>query len=449
MKFRLLRILSYALRKLRLPNDAESIALSTERIRESASISGVNLWVLLIAVFIACLGLNIDSVTVVIGAMLISPLMGPISAIGLGLGINDWNLVKQAGKNMLLAALLSLCTSTIFFSISPMKDAGEMLLNHTSPSLFDVLIALFGGLAHVMASSSKLRSANAIAGVAIATTLMMPLCTTGYAISVGEIRYVAGAMYLFFINSVFIAAATFFMVNIFRYPKVSFATASLKKQTRNIISTILIVTFVPSIYLTYHIVNRYFFEQRANRFIKEQVQDNNHFVITKRLIYSRNKPRIELSMLGQNIDSSRYLKLCSKMEKYNLKNVGLVFYQGEDTKSATKDYFDQVSTNLETNKATVKMMATQLDSLQKLEMARLAVDTMEIHFANLIAADSLPLKSVKIKPEISYNVLNQSKDTLWLAQITVDGNPNNNQRKIIEERLKEALKTEQFNLELK
>ncbi len=441
MTIRVLRVLTYLRKKLRLPNDQESIQLSTERIRDSAEIAGVNLWVLVIAIFIACLGLNTDSVTVVIGAMLISPLMGPISAIGLGLGINDWELVKKALRNLLVAAILSLITSTIFFSISPMKDAGQMLLSQTSPSLYDVLIAFFGGLASVMASSSKLRASNVIPGVAIATTLMMPLCTVGYGISIGEWRHIAGAIYMFFINSVFIGTATFIMVNLFGYPKVNIADAKKRKRSRAIIGTLLVLTFIPSVYLTYHIVTRYFFERNANTFIKNEVQTKEHFVITKRLLYNRNKPRIELSMLGQNIDSVEYNGLVRKMGKYNLPHASLTLYQGEDARVAAKTYFDQISSGLEMNNAAIQGLYKRMDSLQKIANEFQYADSLELQIGKLLYAVDTGLQKVTVTSKISYNIPAAKKDTLWLVDLDFLQSPSVNNRKKMTDLISEKVAT--------
>jgi uncharacterized hydrophobic protein (TIGR00271 family) len=446
MTIRVLRLLTYLRKKLRLPNDPESIRLSTERIRDSAEIAGVNLWVLVIAIFIACLGLNSDSVTVVIGAMLISPLMGPISALGLGLGINDWELIKKALRNLIVAALLSLITSTLFFIISPMKDAGQMLLSQTSPSMYDVLIAFFGGLASIMASSSKLRASNVIPGVAIATTLMMPLCTAGYGISIGEWRYIIGAIYMFFINSVFIGAATFLMVNLFGYPKVNINDSKKRKHTRVVIASLLIITFIPSVYLTYHIVTRYFFEKNANAFIKNEVQDKDHFVITKRLLYNRNKPVIELSMLGLNIDSVQYKDLVKRMPGYFLGHVSLILFQGEDTRTAAKSYFEQISSGLEMNNAAIQNLYRRVDSLQKITSHQHHIDSMEFKIAGLVHAVDTSVQTVRVSSLITYNIGTGKKDTSWTAQLQFPQNPAPADRIKMNELVREKLRLQNLQL---
>ena len=171
-------------------------------ISKNVEFKGANLWILIFAILVASVGLNVNSTAVIIGAMLISPLMGPIMGVGLAAGINDFELLKKSLKNLGIAIAISIITSTIYFSFTPLNDAQSELLARTEPSIWDVLIALFGGLAGIVAGSRKEKS-NAIPGVAIATALMPPLCTAGYGLATGNVYYFFGAFYLFFINSVF------------------------------------------------------------------------------------------------------------------------------------------------------------------------------------------------------------------------------------------------------
>ena len=173
-----------------------------ESITKSVEFKGINVWVLVFAIFIASIGLNVDSAAVIIGAMLISPLMGPIMGIGLGAGIYDFELIKKAGRNLLVMMVISLITSTTYFLISPLREAQSELLARTTPTIWDVLIALFGGLAGIVATSTK-EKGNVIPGVAIATALMPPLCTAGFGLATGNMYYFGGALYLFFLNEHF------------------------------------------------------------------------------------------------------------------------------------------------------------------------------------------------------------------------------------------------------
>ncbi|MEG1405934.1 MAG: DUF389 domain-containing protein, partial [Alistipes sp.] len=159
---------------------------------------GVNLWVLIFATLIASLGLNVNSAAVIIGAMLISPIMGPIMGVGVAMGINDFDLLKKSLRNLTLMFIVAIVTSTLYFLLTPLADAGSELLARTVPTTYDVLIALFGGLAGIVAQSRKDRTSTVIPGVAIATALIPPLCTAGFGLATGQYRYFIGAFYLFF-----------------------------------------------------------------------------------------------------------------------------------------------------------------------------------------------------------------------------------------------------------
>ena len=203
--------------KFKLLEEKEDYVAVINQLEKGVVFRGTNLWVLIFAIFVASLGLNVNSTAVIIGAMLISPLMGPIMGLGLGMGINDVALLKKALYNFLVAAGVALATSTLFFTLSPINEAHSEILARTSPNIYDVLIALFGGLAGMLATSSK-NKGNVIPGVAIATALMPPLCTAGYGLATFQFQFFFGAFYLFIINTVFIALATFFVVKFLRFP---------------------------------------------------------------------------------------------------------------------------------------------------------------------------------------------------------------------------------------
>ena len=209
--------------------DKEDELETIESIKKGIEFKGTNLWVLIFATFVASLGLNTNSTAVIIGAMLISPLMGPIMGFGLGLGISDFGLIKRAFRNFVTAILFSVITSTVFFLISPISEAQSELLARTQPTVYDVLIAFFGGLAGIVASSTKSKG-NVIPGVAIATALMPPLCTAGFGLATGNLYYFFGAFYLFFINTVFISLSTYLVVRILKYPKKVFWISMTEKK---------------------------------------------------------------------------------------------------------------------------------------------------------------------------------------------------------------------------
>ena len=193
---------------LDLRKDKDNELATVDSIRKGVEFKGANLWILIFAIFMASLGLNVNSTAVIIGAMLISPLMGPIMGVGLSVGLNDFELMKRSLKSFLITTAFSVTTATIFFLLAPIAGSQSELLARTSPTIYDVFIALFGGLAGVVALSTK-EKGNVIPGVAIATALMPPLCTAGYGLASGNLIYFLGAFYLYFINSVFISLATF------------------------------------------------------------------------------------------------------------------------------------------------------------------------------------------------------------------------------------------------
>ena len=196
--------------------DKEDEQETIHQISSGVVFHGANLWVLIFAIFIASLGLNVNSTAVIIGAMLISPLMGPIIGMGLAVGINDFALLKRAFKNYAVATVISVITATIYFALTPLNEAQSELLARTSPTLYDVLIALCGGAAGILAMATKGKG-NVIPGVAIATALMPPLCTAGYGLAMGHLYYFFGAFYFFFINTVFICLSTFLGVRLFKF----------------------------------------------------------------------------------------------------------------------------------------------------------------------------------------------------------------------------------------
>lgn len=298
-----------------------------ENIRKGIDFKGSNLWILIFAIFIASLGLNVNSTAVIIGAMLISPLMGPIMGIGLGLGINDFELIKKAFRNLAIATVFGILTSTFYFLLSPLNEARSELLARTTPTIYDVLIAFFGGMAGIVASGSRLKG-NVIPGVAIATALMPPLCTAGFGIASGNLTYFFGAFYLYMINSVFIAFATTLGVKLMHLSKKTFVDKVREKKVQQIVYTILFLTMVPSIYITYEMVKASIFETNAARFISQEINFPNTLIVNKH-IQSENADRaITISLIGKEISEESISMLHEKMERYGLPDTKLFISQG-------------------------------------------------------------------------------------------------------------------------
>ncbi|WP_294673540.1 TIGR00341 family protein [uncultured Fluviicola sp.] len=308
--------------------DEEQVINSITR---NSDFVGANLWTLIFAILIASIGLNMNSTAVVIGAMLISPLMGPIMGVGLGMGTEDFDLVKKGIRNLLIATVISIITSAIYFWITPLHEAKSELLARTTPTLWDVLIAFFGGLAGVVAATRNEKS-NAIPGVAIATALMPPLCTAGYGLATANYYYFLGALYLYCINSIFICISTFLIIRLMKFKRRSFEEhVQGRKVSRYILLTIFI-TILPSIYLTYKIVNKSLFESRAKQFVEEQFQFDNALVVSKNFSYDDNPSKINVLLIGKRLPETLIDSIRRNLKTYDLGNAELLVRQGLNSK---------------------------------------------------------------------------------------------------------------------
>ena len=323
------QIKSLMVHQFSVREDQDGFAEIDANIRGMVEFKGTNLWVLMFAIIIASIGLNVNSTAVIIGAMLISPLMGPIMGIGYGVGINDFELIKRSFRNIGLAVLISLISATLYFLITPLSEARSELLARTTPTLWDVLIALFGGFAGILATTRKEKS-NVIPGVAIATALMPPLCTAGYGLATGHFSYFFGAFYLFFINMVFIALATVIFVGYLKPPHKLFVDASKEKRVRNYIVILVLITVIPSIYLAYNMVTDIAFNSRAHTFISNELTFDNT-LITKEKI-SPGSQTIEVTFVGDEISKEQLKTIESHLQNYKLDNTKLVVHQPGDKK---------------------------------------------------------------------------------------------------------------------
>jgi uncharacterized hydrophobic protein (TIGR00271 family) len=292
---------------------------------------GTNLWTLIFAIFIASIGLNMNATAVIIGAMLISPLMGPIMGIGLGIAINDFELLQKGIKNIFLATVISVITSAIYFLLTPIHDTNSELLARTNPSLWDVLIAFFGGLAGIVAGTRKEKS-NIIPGVAIATALMPPLCTAGFGLATGKWYFFLGALYLYFINSLLICFATLIIVKHLKFHKKEFSSKEKEKRVIRSISIIVLITVLPSIYLAYRIVQRSIFEGNAKIFVQKEFHFQKTQVVGKTFSFERNKKSIELLLIGKELSQPIIDSLKNRMPLYDLDSTKLIIHQGLDAK---------------------------------------------------------------------------------------------------------------------
>ncbi len=304
-----------------------------ESVYKGVEFRGVNLWVLIFATMIASLGLNLNSIAVIIGAMLISPIMGPIMGMGLSLGINDFELFKKSLRNYTLMFSVAIVTSTIYFLCSPLDEAQTELIARTTPTAYDVLIAFVGGMAGMVAQTRKDKSSTVIPGVAIATALIPPLCTVGFGIATGQFTYIAGAFYLFFINTVFIALATYTIVRFLKYDKKVFIDKVRERNVRRIMMFITLVTFIPSVIIGLKMVKVTLFEAAANKYVDQVFNYKYTRVIEANLSYEKgDRPsRIELLLVGELLEKNEIDNVRSQLSNFGLKDAELVVRQANTT----------------------------------------------------------------------------------------------------------------------
>lgn len=351
------------LRRFRLYNEKESPDLVHDAIAKAVPFEGTNLWILIFAIVIASLGLNVSSNAVVIGAMLISPLMGPIMGIGYSLSINDLPLLKKSLVNYAFAGLVGLVASMLYFLLSPIQDASPEIISRTHPNLYDVLIAFFGGLAGILAVCSK-QKGNVIPGVAIATALMPPLCTAGYGLATANWPFLFGALYLYIINSVFISAAAYVTVRYLNLPFKKFADESTRKRSKSIVSLVTLVTLVPSVYFAYNIVQQNRFENSAKKFIEAESQLTDNVLLNTDI--DNSERTITLSYIGKEISDSTIGIMKKRLKNYDIEACELKVNQGLSYLNKTDEVV--VDNNLvEVDKILLQSMQLRLDSFANQE----------------------------------------------------------------------------------
>lgn len=300
------------------------------QITEGVDFHGATLWILILAVFIASLGLNVNSTAVIIGAMLISPLMGPIIGMGLAVGIADLNLFRKAINNYLITSIFSVVTATIYFTISPITEAQSELLARTSPTLYDVLIALCGGAAGILAIATKGKN-NVIPGVAIATALMPPLCTAGYGLAMGNTSYFFGAFYLYFINTVFIAFTTCVGVRLMHFHRKKIVNQEKLKRVNYYIVSIVIITMIPAGYMTWCIIKQSVIENNVENFLRNEIKDNGTYILSH--TFDTKNKTLDVVTIGNSISNSNIKKAQEALSDYQLADYRLRIIQGASADS--------------------------------------------------------------------------------------------------------------------
>lgn len=356
-------------------NDHIDTDKASQYIRNNIDIKGPNAYILAFAIVVASVGLNTNSIPVIIGAMLISPLMGPIFGIGYGLGTNDTAFLRRAFNNLLVMVIISILASGIYFLVSPLElENPTELLARTNPTIYDVLIALFGGFAGIIEISRKDKG-TVISGVAIATALMPPLCTAGFGLASGSLKYFAGAMYLFFINSIFIAIATFLTVKYLKFPMATFTDPAKKKKVSRWVAALTIVIVIPSVYSAIVMVRENNFNHTAKEFIADNKDMSRSYIYDYRIYTHSKPPRIELFIAGETLSADGLSAIYRSAHEYGLTDDQILITQSAATdqsemtdRVAIQSIYERSDQEIRKREETIASMQKELQAYKEKEL---------------------------------------------------------------------------------
>lgn len=375
------RLLGY----ITLENELDDFDKIHEAIEKEIIFKGTNLWILVFAIIIASIGLNVNSTAVIIGAMLISPLMGPINGMGYGIATYNFPLFKKALKNYSFAVIAGLFASTIYFTMSPLNTAHSELLARTSPSIYDVLIALFGGLAGIVAISSKLKG-NVIPGVAIATALMPPLCTAGYGLATANFSYFFGAFYLFTINTVFIAISSVVISQILKFPIRTLVDSAQKKRVNNLISFVIVLVIIPSLYFGFKLVQKERFSDNASKFINNVSIIEGNFLLKHEV--NPTSRSISLIYGGSNLSEEQKEEIIAKTKDFSIEGANIEFRQGLsfDEYANKKGEVDNLKVEVGKLNLIIKEQEKELDAIRKKpNLGKQLLEEIQVIYPNIIS----------------------------------------------------------------
>ncbi len=371
-----------------IQNDTDRDA-TIDAVKKDISFKGHTAWILIFSIFIASIGLNVSSTAVVIGAMLISPLMGPIVGIGLSLAINDIDTMKRSFINLGVMMVLSVLTATLYFWLSPLTEETAELVARTAPNILDVFVAIFGGLGLIVAKTKSGTIASVIFGVAIATALMPPLCTVGYGLAIGNLSYAGGALFLFSINAVFIALATFLVAKILRFPMVRYANTKRRKMITRLVSLVALIVIVPSVYFFIKLLDEQVFTNKVNEFVKTELKYEGAEIVKSTQDYQ--SKNLEVYLIGKPVPQTIIDTWVAKIkETETIHDVNLRIYQGTDNSGELKE---QISGSLKAdilselyinNEQKIRDKTERIAFLEN-EIAKLSVAKEGIPFADISA----------------------------------------------------------------
>jgi uncharacterized hydrophobic protein (TIGR00271 family) len=429
------KILSY----IDLDSDVDDFDKIHETIEKEMIFKGTNLWILAFAIIVASVGLNVNSTAVIIGAMLISPLMGPINGMGYSIATYNLILFKKALKNFSFAVIASLIASTAYFAISPLSTAHSELLARTSPTIYDVIIALFGGMAGIVAISSK-HKGNVIPGVAIATALMPPLCTAGYGLATLQFNYFLGAIFLFTINTVFIAISSVIISQILKFPIRTIVNAERKKRINQWISFVIMLVTVPSIYFGYNLVKQEKFMDHAKKYIATvSITDDNYLLKNE---INPEKKMITLVYAGVSLTKEQKEKIKGKALDFSLDTSKIEFRQGLSMNKLTdtSNEVDNLSLEMKQLKFLFQEKEREITTLdRKNKIGGEILSELKMLYPQL-------KKCYYSESVISNDTLVSSKELKIVVLTASKGNMNNSDKKKIENWLKTRLKSQNIKI---
>lgn len=369
--------------------------VTIQKIKDGIYVKSHTAWILVFSIIIASIGLNISSSAIVIGAMLVSPLMGPILGIGLSIGINDIDTMRSSLSNLGVMVGISVITSFLFFSIPIFQELTPELLSRTKPDVRDVLIAIAGGLTLIVALSRYKEMTNTIAGIAIATALMPPLCTAGYGLAVGNLSFFGGAMFLFIINSIFIALATFVIVKFLKFPVVKYIDSASRKRIAQLASTVALIIFSYSIYTFVQLYKENTFEQNSMNYINDLEKATGAGIINRKINYSDKK--IDLVNIGKKLTEEEQIEWKLKLVDYKLNSTILKITQDEETSKLS----DKVKSIEDLYVKNQKLIASKEESIQEKD---LKINEL-IKALEKLTKETIPFAQISQEAKINYEGL--------------------------------------------
>lgn len=393
-----------------------------EAIKVDIPFKGATAWILICSIFVASIGLNANSTAVVIGAMLISPLMGPILGIGMSIAINDIDTLKKSMVNLATMIVLSLLTAFLFFFLFPLKEETSELLGRVKPDIRDVLIAFFGGLALIIARTKKGTIASVIFGVAIATALMPPLCTAGYGLAIGNFDYFFGAMYLFTINTIFIALATFLVLKLLGFTMIRYVNSEKRKRIARIASFVAFLVMVPAIFTFISVYKESVINSNYDKFLKEKIESNKDLWLQRKNIDRKGK-KINLFFNGDVTDATETflrneLKTYDKLDAYEL----VINENKARSVDRVVDAYDRAIVDLNQKDDVINGLHREIDDLKNtisklnnsIEQSALIRDKNSVPFSKIAKEAKIRFNDIKA---ISFSKRLSSKDFIKIDTI--------------------------------